>query len=418
MNAVRSPGSIEKAFTIGALMFFTGAFHRSFYGLYDPDAGASTGTLYANLIWAAIYLTSAFLIKANWQQFRPLISRLRVLILLHVFVFASILWSDAPSLTFVRSGAIAGTTLFGLYLGGRFSLKKQVEILGSVFLLSGVLSAIFSLAFPDYSIGTAAFEGLWLGIYQHKNTLGLNMSMGYMVFLTLSICHPERKWRYRIFALGTVVLILLANSIGSLIDCVVMTWVLTWLTTLRPTGQPMRFRRWLVGLAAIPLFLSPFVLFDKIVESLGRDANLTGRVTLWYIVAESIARRPFLGYGYFAFWRGNDGPLGDMWATGNASAHDGFLDVWIDTGLVGLVLLLIALFYLVRRGIAGVRMQMGPEFVWPMLLMLWAIQSNLTESSFLRPNKAPWVLFIAAAAGLSACERDEKTPVILAPACT
>jgi len=407
----KSGERFEKVFAVAVLMFYTGAFFRTFYGMFDPSSGASTGNLTANLIWIGIYLSSAWLIKTRCGGFwQPLIN-MRPLLLLYCAVFASIAWSDAPLISFLRAGALVGSSLFGLYFGARFSLKMQLILLGWTYGLVMFLSVIFSLLVPSYSIGTDPFAGMWLGIYQHKNTLGMNMSMAFIVFLTLAYCFPTKRWHFRILAGGAIVVIYFANSATSFVECFAMCWIFPFLARLAPSYQRKRTSAFLLVITGIPLILSPFIFYVQIVTALGRDVELTGRLGMWYLVSQYISQHPYLGYGYFAFWRGIDGPLGQLTVLGGVSSHDGFLDIWLDLGVLGLIAFLAAFLIYARRAIGVLKRSRNREDIWPILLLSWAFLSNLTESTYLRPNKFPWMLVVVAVATLcvrrSACARDE-----------
>ncbi len=60
---------------------------------------------------------------------------------------------------------------------------------------------------------------------------------------------------------------------------------------------------------------------------------------------QEITKRPILGYGFHAFWgRGLSGEatniaLSTGWVL--AHSHNGFLDIWLDLGAVGLGLVLL-----------------------------------------------------------------------------
>ncbi|WP_049558612.1 O-antigen ligase family protein, partial [Limnoraphis robusta] len=71
---------------------------------------------------------------------------------------------------------------------------------------------------------------------------------------------------------------------------------------------------------------------------IGKDPSLTGRTDLWAWAREMIDKRPWLGYGYTAFWQGLDG--GSAYIIRAARwpvpySHNGILDLWLDIGLLG-----------------------------------------------------------------------------------
>src|SRR5262249_6338256 len=70
---------------------------------------------------------------------------------------------------------------------------------------------------------------------------------------------------------------------------------------------------------------------------LGRRTDLTRRATgIWPLVLEQARLHPVVGSGYGGVW-GLHGPLSQ--ALGLEQAHNGYLDVYLQLGIVGAVLL-------------------------------------------------------------------------------
>ena len=77
-----------------------------------------------------------------------------------------------------------------------------------------------------------------------------------------------------------------------------------------------------------------------------------GRTDIWVLVMRSIAKRPLLGYGYYAFWQGLKGESGNIivaahWVFGYA--HNGVLEIWLQLGLVGTALSFVTLFQAIEK---------------------------------------------------------------------
>ena len=112
---------------------------------------------------------------------------------------------------------------------------------------------------------------------------------------------------------------------------------------------------------------------------LGRGADLTGRaIDIWPKVLAVAARHPMLGTGYGGVWG-----LGDELSVSLQveQAHNGYLDVYLQLGLLGVVLL--GAFLL---GIAGrVRREAPRDIDWAcftLSMLLTFMIYNLTESAF------------------------------------
>src|SRR5262249_21893292 len=107
---------------------------------------------------------------------------------------------------------------------------------------------------------------------------------------------------------------------------------------------------------------------DQAASALGKDATLTGRTALWYLVADAIAYRPWFGYGYGAFWLGATGESASIWSALSwqpAEAHNGFLDLGLQLGLVGVALFLTGFGTAVWRAIGVIRRTDTLYALWP-----------------------------------------------------
>jgi hypothetical protein len=151
---------------------------------------------------------------------------------------------------------------------------------------------------------------------------------------------------------------------------------------------------WIIGLGASALMICSLaalrlipglsILLRPLSMLTDKDPTFSGRTAIWNIVAEHIALRPFLGSGFGAYWVG---PI-----TGTPSyqfvtqlyfypteAHNGYLDVVNELGLVGGVCLLGYLFVYLRQSLhvfAHARMQ-GALYLG---VLFEQLVENMTES--------------------------------------
>ena len=100
--------------------------------------------------------------------------------------------------------------------------------------------------------------------------------------------------------------------------------------------------------------------FVFVLTEMGRDLTFSGRTTLWKaaIQVSLMHHSSFLGVGYRNFWLGDSVnqilPYIAGWAKTPGHGHNGYLDMWLELGWVGLGLLLV---FIVRNIIALVKMQ-------------------------------------------------------------
>ncbi|MGC2182936.1 MAG: hypothetical protein WA637_06645, partial [Terriglobales bacterium] len=120
---------------------------------------------------------------------------------------------------------------------------------------------------------------------------------------------------------------------------------------------------------------------------------------------------PWFGYGYGAFWRGYAGPSGVVWdAMGGEIfySHNGFLDVWLDLGAIGLGLLILGYTIAFRRAVISAGVDHSDLSLWPLVFLMFLLLSNLTEGSLMRANTLPWILYTAIYYRLAICTEEAK----------
>lgn len=113
--------------------------------------------------------------------------------------------------------------------------------------------------------------------------------------------------------------------------------------------------------------------------AVGRDPTLSDRTVIWQTVL-SVRTNPVVGTGYASFWLGPR--LDQIWpVVGNINeAHNGYLEVYLNLGWIGLVLFVA--FLLSSYGAIWKRFDTAAH-VTALGLGLWAILIfyNLTESA-------------------------------------
>jgi exopolysaccharide production protein ExoQ len=140
-----------------------------------------------------------------------------------------------------------------------------------------------------------------------------------------------------------------------------------------------------------------------LLPAVGKDPTLSERTVIWAAVWTTIAKQPLLGYGYGAFWTGLLGPslnivLISGWAL--AQAQNGFLDIWLQVGVAGVVLIVLATGQAARDALRCFRGSGQDNHVrWCIVVIITTILYNIGESS-LGMVQLVWFLFLLACIGL------------------
>ena len=393
----------ETGFTIAALFFFSGALIPL---LLEQGSGSSDlreGNPVLRGIFAVIQgISFLLLLRQGRVVLRAILAHWPTMALV-ILALLSVVWSDAPDVTMRRGLALFGTTGFGVYLASRYSVRTLLHLLGWALGISAVLSLAAAIIFPAYGTSSGMHQGLWRGIFSHKNTLAQMMVLSTAVFFLLWSDASRKRWTAGVcLVLSFALLVLSGSSSGIVIAGMVMA--------LLPLYRAFRWRndQFIVALICAVLIggvaLSLLLLnADVVLAMLGKDITLTGRTVLWEAAWEAIWQRPWLGYGYSAFWLGWQGGSAAVWTAAgweSPHSHNGFLDLWLELGLLGVTILLVGLATAGRRAVAAIRSAPRAETLWPVLLLSVILVYSFTESVILRQNSIFWVLYVATVCSL------------------
>ena len=301
---------------------------------------AAQGDQFKQLILMAIYSCFGALFLFRIQPAMFLHAGLPLLVLT-AWCLASVLWSINPEVTIRRASAVLGTLTVGTYLGLRFDLEDMLSVLSRVALFVLAASLVLAVAVPHLGLD---FEGRLRGVFPHKNYIGSFAALSFVV----SVCRLQRRGNTQaVLATSTTVLILSLVAMAlakSTANIPVLSAALAALILARGLRRASADT-----IALLPLAI-PLVLLagwwaaanaGAIAEMLGKDSDISGRTLVWAFAHKMIMERPWVGYGFGAFWVGGNSPGAVFWANthlGVPHAHNGYLQLALDGGLISLAL--------------------------------------------------------------------------------
>jgi exopolysaccharide production protein ExoQ len=399
MNSTSSGKPIsswEKAFVVLVLLISTTAFLNL---LGDPESKVmdpGRGIWFMQVFWACVYLLTLRLVLLHCRPLLQILSRQWALVLLPGLALASVFWSDEPSITLRKATALAMSALFGAYLGFRYTTREQLRLLVWTCSISIVLSFVFSLL----GLGTPVNgrDSGWFGVFVHRNVLGRMMVFSTVLFAIFSRVHKEQKLEAWLGILLSLSLLLLSTSKGSIVYVTVLFCILLLVPRLRGKLTKVIGVMAFVGVTATAILYLIVTHFEEFTALFDRDPNMTGRIPMWIASAVMALQRPWLGYGYGAFWQGAEGPSLGIWrlmSWETPHAHNGLLNLWLDLGLVGVGLFLAGFLLCLYRAFRHLRANTMPEAIWPFMFLGFLFISNLTESSMVDGNTLFWIVYAA-----------------------
>jgi exopolysaccharide production protein ExoQ len=203
--------------------------------------------------------------------------------------------------------------------------------------------------------------------------------------------------------LAALGLIIAADSMTSFVTLLGMMLVLLFASTLRWNSRIRNVVQVLGCVIALPFLYLLVHNRAAVTEMLGRNGSLSGRVKIWELSISSIAIKPILGYGFSAFWRVSAEAMrisaGLNWEVPHA--HNAYIELTLELGLVGLGLYALAYLVALRRAAVYIRTNRENSAKWPLAYLCFGILYSFTESSMLASNSVLWMLFVAAACSVT-----------------
>ncbi len=359
-----------------------------------------------------IYAIVLILLVLRWKKVFFTITDNKLIWMLMGVACFSYFWSFAPSDTLRYSIYALGTTAIGLYLATRYTLKEQVDILSWTYALMVILSILFVVAIPKYGLMAGVHEGALRGIFIHKNTFGATMVPGVVIFLLKALRNERNSWIYWIF-LGTLITLLVLSRSTTALGTTILMLLLCLI---------YRIFRWryeimisvilaaiIVGMFAM-LWFTAYVGSDSLLDAVGKDSTFSGRTLIWQYVWDKIQERPWLGYGLAAFWNDMNGPSSYVILAMGINviyAHNGFLDICLSIGFVGLSIFLASYFSTAVKSLTWLRTSKTPEGLWPLLFLTYILLSNLSEGTIHTMDNGFWAIFTAISYSLIVAQRKQ-----------
>jgi O-antigen ligase len=189
----------------------------------------------------------------------------------------------------------------------------------------------------------------YAGLFSHKQQAGIVFSISFVFYsLLILTSRASRKWKVLGAATSLLFLLLSGSVNGILVTLVTLDASLCLWALIRA-----RMYVFYIGVStSIVTAVMVIVDSDLVLGALGRSSNLTGRTDLWQEWPQFFYDRLLTGYGYSGFFV-EGGPAERLWDMAEyfhaPNFHNSFLDVGIQTGAPGLLLMAL----IVLLGIAG-----------------------------------------------------------------
>jgi exopolysaccharide production protein ExoQ len=316
--------------------------------------------------WGALVLIMFALTVIELVRMRVDLRRLPFPLIAYLaLAAASIAWSAYPGASALGVAGLLVTATFALYLATAIDLTTFVRCLGTALRWILGLSLVFELFvstvirdrvlpfWVDYSdlekippafywSRNLLFEGGRIqGIVGNANLLAFAALLAVVVFgVQIAARSASRFWTtgWLLIALLTLGL---TRSTTVFVAGGAVAVVALYLWLVRRVPEERRIP-WFIGGGVIAAagVAAAIVFRDGLLSLAGKSPDLTNRLDIWTAVTDLAAQRPAFGWGWIGYWAPWAEPLGSLVEIKGVhyyQAHNAWLDVYLQLGIVGLV---------------------------------------------------------------------------------
>ena len=308
-----------------------------------------------------------------------------------VFSGLSIFWSVDWGISLCRWIIFICTIIAGGYIGLQYGMEKIIEFLSVFGIFILFISAIFVFFMPNIGVmNYYIIQGAWKGLYWHKNHMGLIASFLSLLFLLNIIIswQPNKKhiWFWGLFYLFSLLFVYESGSVAAYMITIILHGVILLALIWLRFRSMIRKSHYLILI--VILFFASLILIlnlNHLFEIFNRNTSLTGRIPMWVDLFNTyISKRPFGGYGFNAFWYLPSHRVAMGIAAGYPDpiviSDNGFIDILVNTGFIGLILFLIFYLSLWWHSLKYAWKSKDIIGFFPVILMFFTLLANISWS--------------------------------------
>lgn len=371
---------------------------------------------FAGLAALAVVAAIVFIIR---NPDRSLFRRFPIpLALLLLWMALSVIWSNYQLVSLGAFAVQVMTTVVAVFFAVQFDWRQLLNIFANTIRAVLVLSLaieLFAAVTGPIKPPFAYFEGdvppspayWWVqgnlfqseriqGFVGNANLIAFIGVLGLAVFFVeylVSAKNQKIALASMIAAAGFIALAKSATMFAALVIVVTVALV-AMIAEGKSRARRHKIYRVTLWSGVFGAFLAA-VYWVEITDLLGKSPDASGRFSIWQTVFGLIAERWQLGWGWISHWIPGVEPyegLIEIDGVPHFHAHNAFLDVWLQLGVIGLAVfawLLISTFVRVWR-VAVVHT--NPLYLWPLFAFMVIATQSLAESRILIENG--WVMLV------------------------
>ena len=391
------------------------------FGFFTLAAGDVWRYLLSWWGWGAIIVIFVTLAVIELVRSRVDVRRMPLLLFATLALMVlSIAWSAYPGASALGVVATLCTTVYAVFLATCFTWAELVDALARAMRIVLAASLLFELVvalfvrgpvtplWVDYSdldkIPQAFYwsrdllfaGGRIQGIVGNANILAMAALLSLIAEVARAVAGRGARAASAGWVLVAVLVIGLTRSSTVFVAGAAVAVVVLFAWFAR-RGSGLRRIATSVGLlVVIALGVAGAFLFrGPLLQLLGKSDDLTNRFDIWAIVTNLAAERPVAGWGWVSYWAPWVEPYDDLVVIKGVTylqAHNAWLDVYLQLGIIGLVVVGLFVLTTLVRGWSYALDGPRDAALVPLALLVAVLVQGLAESRLL--IEIGWALLV------------------------
>jgi O-antigen ligase len=361
-------------------------------GLHGSGAGAvEEGSSLDAIVYTSLIVSGAYVLSRRNVNLGQVIEDNKWLVFFILYCFIAIAWSEFPIISLKRWVKVIGHPIMVLIV---FTEPDMKESFATMMKRCAYVVFPVSILWMKYYPELGKQPNEWgvsnnCGIAEGKNELGsLGLIFGlFVVWYGLQLLRSDKsEYRKRELQLTAGLAWLIAyclhkahsgTSVIAFLICVALMIALG----LRFVNKRMIGLYIVAAIAVLGVAQLTFDIYGNVVEASGHGLTMEGRARLWQYLLQN-DDSPIFGTGFESFWLGSRSQkIWEEFRWQPTQAHNGYVEIYINLGIVGLMILLGLILITFRK----CRRDLLTDFQWGRLTICYLIAivlHNWTEAGF------------------------------------
>lgn len=350
------------------------------------DAEAGSGSTLRQIGYVIVGLLAAYAIHVDKAPRRLLVVPCPLVVTLG-FCWLSVVWAIDPGMA-LRRVVLTTLVVWSIFVLTRWQGYDRT-LLVLRFSLVAVLVANFLVVKLDPALGLHWTEvpgedslaGDWRGMMGHKNAAGLVSALAVLFFVFDARSVPKLVRAAVIGAAGYF--LFYSSSRTSVAVCVAALIIGVLFSVYKYRYRAVAFSVLIAGTVTGAVVQN--IYSDPFLRTLNDPAAFTGRTQIWRAMWAFYQDNPILGSGFGSFWSiGSASPIyayGIDWVRDVTQGHNGFLDILVQVGPIGLALVIFSTVVFPIVKLLNTRQVQGATGALLISALIFCLGHNMTESS-------------------------------------